>query len=410
MSNLPNLLIISQVIPESVYAGSILLQRLLRNYPAEKFVVFGPQHNSRAELLECDYQSVALPFERLNTTRLAKLVRSLRVYGLLPGLSTNSIRHRLKGFRPDVVLTVMQGQPYFDFAYRFARTEGLPLALIIHDLPALFEPVCGWAEKRQLAKNKSIYAYASKRLCVSSEMRDHFESIYGIKGSVLYPNRSESLTARPLAEAHSLKEPGTLTLGYAGSLAHGRGEQLLGMIPACREVGAKIRIYSSDSLESDASDIVTNCGFAPAEQMWARAKRECDVLLLNHLWPQDSGFQLFYQTSFPCKLSEYLALGIPVLMIGPEYASAIRWGLRHKDATLVVTDDDPRAWAEALRKLKESSALREKLSRQAVIAGSRDFDPGVIRASFINHLREAAAEKQLKADLAYHSYQGIETS
>jgi glycosyltransferase involved in cell wall biosynthesis len=410
MSNLPNLLIVSQVIPQSVNAGSIQLLRLLKDYPAEKLSVFGTPPSSDAELLDCDYQSFRLALERLHFTRLSKFTRSLRVYKMLPRLSVNSIRRNLRGFQADVVLTIMQEQPYFDLAYRFARAESLPLALIIHDLPELFEKVYGWAEKRQLKRNAEIYAYASKRLCVSPEMCAHLENVYGAKGDVLYPNRADEIIARPPAEARNLKERGILTLGYLGAVAYGRGAQLLRMIPALREAGARLRIYSADHLESDAQDVITNCGYTPAGEIWPRIKRECDALILTQLWPDNAKFQLFYHTSFPSKLSEYMALGIPVLMIGPEYASSILWGLRNEDAALVVTEDEHAAWVAALKRLKESSSLREKLSAQAVIAASRDFDPGVIVRSFTNHMREAAAEKKLKAGLPIHGYAGVETS
>lgn len=410
MSNLPNLLIVSQVIPQSVNAGSIQLQRLLKDYPAARLSVCGLAPSPNAELLDCAYHSFTLPLERLHFTRLSKLARSLRVYGALPGLSLNSIRRHLEDFQPDVVLTIMQEQPYFDLAYRFARAEGLPLALIIHDLPELFEKVYPWAEKRQLKKNAEIFAYASKRLCVSPEMREHLENVYGAKGDVLYPYHSEEIRPRPLTEARNLKEPGTLTLGYLGSVAYGRGAQLLRMIPALREAGARLRIYSADRLEGEADDVVTNCGYTPDDEIWPRLKRECDALVLTHLWPEDARFQLFYQTSFPCKLTEYLALGLPVLMIGPEYVAPVRWGLRHNDAAMVVTEDDHAAWVSALKRLKESSALRERLSEQAAVAGSRDFAPRVIRANFVNHMIEAAAEKKFKAELAIQGYPGVETS
>ena len=311
MENLPNLLIISQSVPQNIYAGCIILQRLLKTYPPENLLVIGTTPHPNAEILATRYESIKHPLDRLNRTRFASLYRSLDVIGCLPHLSINSITSNLKGFQPDVILTLMQVQSYYNLAYRYAKLQNLPLMLIIHDLPESFEPVKSWATQRQLRKNSEVYQYATKRLCVSPEMRDHLEKVYGISGNVLYPNRSEILTARKIEDSLVLKEPDVLTVGYAGSLSYGYGEQLEKMIPAFSDVGAKLRIYSQSKLETTLPNVVTNCGYAPAEITWARVKSECDAVILPYSWSKDN-YEMLYKTHFPSKLPEYLALGMPV--------------------------------------------------------------------------------------------------
>ncbi|HEX8709556.1 MAG TPA: glycosyltransferase [Pyrinomonadaceae bacterium] len=388
---LPNLLVISQQIPESGRAGSLLLQRLLEHYPAERLLVVGPAPDPRAERLDCRYQTLGLPLQRLNRTRLSRLVRSLRAVGLMPTFGTGAVEKLLGDFRPEMVLTVMEEHPYYHLAYRFARAHGLPLGLLIFDLPGIFEKVYGWARGRQRRLEREVYRSASKRLCVSPEMSDYLNEEFGVTGDVLYPKRSEKLTPRPLAETRQLKQPGLLTVGYAGTTAYGRGPQLHDMMPAFREAGACLRVYSGDDWTWGAADVVTYCGYAPPDETWAKIKRQCDAVILPYCWPDNERYRDLYKTSFPSKLPEYLALGMPILMVGPEYVAGIKWGLRHEQAALVVTGDDPAQWAAALRQLKESAALREQLGRRALEAGARDFDPAVIQRQFINYLKEAGA-------------------
>ncbi len=394
MNRLPNLLVISQAIPETVYAGSIQLHRLLNNYPGEQLLVIGPSPQPKAKLLPCRYETLKLKLERLTRTRFATLVRSLRTYRVLPEFSVNSIHALQKGFQPEIVLALMQVQPYYHLAYRYAKTHDLPLVLIVHDIPETFEEVAGWAENRQIARNIAAYSYAAQRLCISPQMAAHLEHIYGCPGEVLYPSRSEQLTARSSLESATLKEPGYLTLGYAGTLSYGYGEQLQHMIPVFQQTQTKLRIYSHDSSFPLVPDQVTHCGYAAtADETWQKVKSECDAVILPYAWSEDPTLQNLYQTHFPSKLSEYLALGMPVLVFGPEYATGVQWGLSNPDAALVVTQNNPAQWAQVLGQVQEFSDLRASLSQQAVIAGDRDFSPAESRHKFINCLRRCPIER-----------------
>ena len=50
--------------------------------------------------------------------------------------------------------------------------------------------------------------------------------------------------------------------------------------------------------------------------------------------------------SFPSKLADYTATGVPLLVMGAVYSSAVRWAREFDGAAAVVVEDDG---AEALR-------------------------------------------------------------
>ncbi|MBN1354263.1 MAG: hypothetical protein JW994_06315 [Candidatus Omnitrophica bacterium] len=388
MNELPNLLIISEVIPQAAYAGSLLLYRLLKSYPQDRILVIGKPPLPEYKLLSCEYKSLNLPCERLNRTRFSRLARSLRSFVFMPDFTIASVNLKLRGFKADAVLCVMQTQPYYYLAYRYAKTKNLPLFVVIHDLPEAFEPVYPWMLERQLNRNIEVYKYAKKRFCVSPQMRDYLGETYKAFGDVLYPIPAEGITPRPESESLKLKEEGVLTIGYAGSLWGGYGEQLKHMVSVFKDAGVKLRLYSYESFFPEPSDEVIYRGYAPAEETWARVKAECDAVILFYSWPE-YGYDKNYSVHFPSKLPEYLALGMPVLIFGPEYATGVKWGLSNSGAALVVTENNPESWIDAFNKLKESADLRQSLSRNAVFAGKRDFAPEAIRQQFLDSLKEA---------------------
>jgi glycosyltransferase involved in cell wall biosynthesis len=402
MENLPRLLILSNQIPQTVYAGCILLHRLLRDYPADKLLVIGQKPHPKAQLLACRYEAVRMPLERLDTTRLAAMKRSLDSFGVLPRLSLAEVRRRVGTFKPEVVLAVMESR-HAEVAARYARHENIPLVLILHDKQELFDRVYPWARGAQIRANAAIYRTAVRRLCISPEMEIHLRELYGAPGEVLYPNRSEDLSPRPPEESATLRQPPTLTIGYAGTLAYGYGAQLRKLARALRGARSgddagqiRLRIFgdvdrAADPLANELSDVVDCRGrISPPEKAWDAVKSECDAVILPYAWEAETDSTDLYRTHFPSKLPEYLALGMPVIVMGPDYATGVRWAVRNADSVLTLTKNDPASWQERLESLRQSPDERVRLAKAALVVGQRDFNPADIRGKFLNTLIEAA--------------------
>jgi hypothetical protein len=78
------------------------------------------------------------------------------------------------------------------------------------------------------------------------------------------------------------------------------------------------------------------------------------------------------QISFPSKLTDYTAVGLPLLIWGPGYCSAVRWAQRHAPVAEVVTSQDVEEVNAALSRL-EQAQHRERLGRAAREVGERLF-------------------------------------
>ena len=354
--DLPRVLILSAAIPETRFAGSLLLYRLFHGYPPDRLVSIGPLPHPASQLLDCQYRQLkAASSSRLNMTRLAKWKRSFEALGLLGRISLGAVDTILSDYRPEMVVSVMERLDYSDVALRFCRKHGLPLVLIVHDLIDQFEKVYPWATSTQLRRYGSIYRAASARLCVSPGLRDRFKVRYRVSGDVLYPSRSDNLIARALEECGTLKSAGQLTIGYAGSLAYGYGEKIREIMPILAASGVRLRVYSRDFFTHSIKG-TEHAGSWTPDEAWDRVKAECDVVLLPY--SSSAGYRELYETHFPSKLTEYLALGMPVLICGPAYAAGVAWGLRHSSAVLTVADPAREGLIEACRRLAEFPELR----------------------------------------------------
>jgi glycosyltransferase involved in cell wall biosynthesis len=381
----PNVVLISQEIPHLGAAGSILLFRLFSEWPADRLIVYGPTPPASTETLRCEYHFFKPAVTRLQSTRFAPIAPPLSwVWPIaVPDVKVAA---------PTVVVSVMQSSAYYRAAHRFASERRLPLALIIHDDPEEIEPVRSWSRRLMRNFNGRAYRLAQIRFCISPQMRDELAIRYGAMGEVLYPNRSRSLSPRSPELNQSLRRPNNLVLGYAGSLNYGYGQRLQQLLPIFRRERVTLRIYSSHKPSFLAAGSVEYAGHMDPSHVWERVKTECDAVILPYCGP-DLGHQDLYRTHFPSKLTEYLALNMPVVITGPKYATGVQWGAAHPQACITIVNGNFDNLATALQRLSSDASYRARLAQGAVDCANEQFDPRIIEETFRKKLCIVASKE-----------------
>jgi len=380
----PRVLFLTGEAPHTGAAGAIVFHRLFSGYPADRLlVVTSHLPPAGATRLPCRYASLPLRVDRLYRTRFWPWRTALRVLGGAAWLDLGAIDRTLEGFQPDVVATLMQDGWYYDYAARYARRRRLPLVLFIHDLPDGFEPVAPWLRARQQRRDAAVYRQAARRLCISDPMRAHFLASYGVDGEVLPPPRADAFVSQPPEACRQLKQPGRLTLGYAGGLHYGYGEQLLQLLPVLRATGTVIELFCPPpggilAPLNDATDVLHFHGYAPTpEAAWQGVLSRCDAVLQPYLNPPGAHHRQ-YRTHFPSKLGDCLSLGLPLVITGPADAAGCAWCLAQPDLAAVVTDSAPGALTGVFRRLREDPEYRIGLASRAQ-AAARAFSAPDLR-------------------------------
>jgi glycosyltransferase involved in cell wall biosynthesis len=88
---------------------------------------------------------------------------------------------------------------------------------------------------------------------------------------------------------------------------------------------------------------------------------------------------------FPSKLVDFARFGKPLVVWGPAYCSAVRWGSQNHRA-LCVTDTDPSALVRALRRLADSAEDQRRFGEAARSASATEFHPGRLQEAFLGCL------------------------
>jgi hypothetical protein len=384
----PKVLFCTSEIPQSINAGSMQLFRVLQGYPGDRLLVLGPPPEPDAQLLSCRYEVLKLLTYRLACTRFREWTSGLNALNTLIEPQIGYSMKLLRGFVPDVVVTVMDKLSYYKHAWALARRLRAPLMTITMDDPQTFERSTPLLEPAFVSFLRSMYQDASLSLAISKEMCDYLEEKFGRKSEVFYFGPPEGIQRRPPEDSRYLKAPPNLTLGYAGSLGLGYRDGLLAICDALASTRTTLNIYTRDQHCLVDHPQIVNRGFFTSDRLWPKVQSECDALIQPYAL--EGVFTRVYRTHFPTKLSEYCWVGMPMVIIGPEDATGVRWGRRHPDAALTATAASTAVLGPVFEKLGDNADLRVAMARAGADAARKYFDPAQIRQHFVGLLRQAA--------------------
>lgn len=371
----PRLLYVGDVPVEASFHGSMLLYRLLQSYPAERLVViegdlFGPQTDRR--LPGVRHLALRVGSRRLLHTRCHHWYSSW--LSLRAPSRARDVRRLVPPFEPQAVLTVGHGYSWMTAA-RFARQARLPLHFIVHDDWPRMAPVRlrAWIDQQF----GEVYRQAASRLCVSPFMADDFQRRYGAVGQVLYPSRGAD-TPRYLGPAERLRRSGhPPVVAFAGTInSPGFASLLRSVVEALAPHSGELLLFGPLTADQASAAGLRHPriqvrGMLTSRDLMDTLRRDADVLFVPMSF--DAAERSNMQLSFPSKLTDYTAVGLPMLICGPAYCSAVGWAQNNPGVAEVVTSEDPAALHSAVDRLASSADYRTSLASHAQRTGERDF-------------------------------------
>ena len=374
---LPRLVYVADVPVESTQHGSALMYRAFETYPADRLRIVETNLPSQPahRLAGVVYSNLPIGIQRWLNTRL---------HGIYSAWLTARASHRadaiiasLAEFDVEAVITVGHGFGWLAAA-EVARRLRVPLHFIVHDDWPRVSGIVGGLRPWLDRAFGSAYRAAATRLCVSPFMAEVYERRYGIAGSVMYPSRSAACPVfDPKIAAPAAGGGEVLTLGYGGN----SGPEMM----ACLETlaaslpGSHSRLAVFGPFDADSqrrllalSPSISFEGFVPYQQMIRGLRETADVLFVPMTFAEaDRENQV---VSFPSKLADYTATGLPLLIYGPQYSSAVRWARAEGDVAAVVDQPGVESLRAAIERLRQDVERRTQLATNAVTAGRRCFD------------------------------------
>jgi hypothetical protein len=386
MHSARRVLFIGAVTLEEASGSHAFCYRLFRNYPADKLRVVA-SHRFRNQA----FPSQRLPGVEYSILReYAKGRRYPPIFWLTTMLeylhAYAVVRSVARSYRPELIVTLCMDYHWY-VAHKLARALGLPLILILHDR---------WENnteaplrKRLRPRFAEVFARAEHRFCISPTMARLYREGLGIGSDVLYPiaavDRPLGAASRPARDLRKLVFFGNLwqylpAFGHLARVLRACGIEL---VIFCNRPASFFREHGLTE-----SNLVFKGFVAEHERILAWCSEHADVLYLPLSFAQERAEEVLY--SFPSKLADYTALGLPLLIHAPARSSLVEFARDNAGLTFaeVAVQESGGCLADAVRRLADVN-YRGMLGRNSRLVWERFFAPQTVRASFFDKVAGA---------------------
>ncbi|HYK22364.1 MAG TPA: glycosyltransferase [Pyrinomonadaceae bacterium] len=389
VSNAPaptNLLYIGDVPVEASYHGSALLYRLLSEYPHEKLTIIETAGCSQPErrLPNVNYISQPIARQRWLNTRFHR--QAISWFTRAADRSAPRISHSFNGFKAEGVLTVAHGFGWLAAA-RIANDGNVPLHLMVHDDWPRVANVTARFRQRLDEQFAHVYRQARSRLCVSPAMSRAYQKRYGKPADVIYPGRAPASPdfAEPPPRLRRSDKP--FTVAFAGTInSNGYIRALRELQEALKLVGGRLLIFGPiTAVEAKRVGLNSTTrvnGLLSSSELMTRVREEADALFVPMSF--DSRDCVNMQMAFPSKLADCTAAGLPLLIYGPHYCSAVAWARENSGVAEVVENED--TLSQAVHRLANDAEHRIALATRALEVGRAYFSHDRVQQIFIRAL------------------------
>jgi glycosyltransferase involved in cell wall biosynthesis len=381
------ILLISSAVPRDTTAGEVILYRHFSQSELKLAIATDDLDGMLAEnLLELKANRI---LNRLTKTRLSLWIHD--IYQCFhPFFHYKTLRSYINNYQPDIIITVAEGIHWIA-AQKMSQEFNIPLVTFFHDLWPDLASIHAWAKKALEHRFKQLYQQSAIAFCVSEEMQQ------------LLGNHPNAQTLYPIPDQLNIVEqPAILSpeksfrLVYAGSLSGIYAPMLQALCIALQDVQKlQLKLFGRPQnwLNSllqplEKQDIY---GGLVSRDLLRQELNSASALLVTISF--DPKNRRWAETSFPSKLVEYCQYTKPVIIWGPEYCSAVRWGRKYQSA-LVVTSPSAQELVNAIKELAVQPEKQKYLANKALVMAQGMFNPVKIQKQFVDGLYQVVNHRK----------------
>jgi len=368
----PRLLYVGDVPVEASYHGSALLHRLLSDYPPERLTIIETATKSAMSrrLPQVNYLSCQIGNQRWLNTRFHPYASAW--FTQSAKRSAPKITQSLNGFAFESVLTVAHGFGWVAAA-AIAERRNVPLHLIVHDDWPRVANVAPAFRNLLDKRFASVYRQAQSRLCVSPAMSRSYGERYGKPAETIYPSRAATCDQYHEPPARLACNDHAFTIAFAGTInSAGYISALVALQEALKPIGGCLLIFgpttSAEAQQLGLNDADVR-GLVSSSELLTKLRNEADALFVPMSFAVEDRINM--EMAFPSKLADYTAAGLPLLIYGPNYCSAVTWARENAGIAMVV-DSQPDL-RETIALLANNPDTRIALGRRALTVGREYF-------------------------------------
>ena len=364
----PKFYLISSILPDNTKTGGEIV--LYRH--------FVQRHDFELEIVNVP-RKVIFPFAALERSRFRTYVRAFM--GWYESFDLSVIKSLPK---PAFVLTVAHGRDCFAAA-KAARYWNVPLVTIFHDWYPASSGVHHAFQSFPDREFRKLYQQSALALCVSQEMKDMLGSH---RNAVVFPPIPSDAKTEPITE-QAKSTPNILYSGFCGGAYH---HMLREVMDISNKLNVRVTITGMESSNLGAPPSNVDVRGFLSEAEFARVFASADILLV--LLNFDERNRRHFSTHFPSKLIEYCGKGKLIGVLGPSYATSIRWA-RQTEAAVYSINNDVTAFMKELTGVYQNVDLRNRYITNALQIYNKEYRPDIVQEKLVKLVGEVLNEKAI---------------
>ena len=376
---------VSHVLPPSWSGQSVMIGRILRNVPAEKYCLISTENYQN----EKDQNTGYLPGKYYALPKEPKLFRYGNKYWIF-----NWVRAFIRGIHIAKIAKKEKSDVIIAASGNLIDIPaGWWASVLAHIrfIPYLFDDyLYQWPDEqtRSIARKMERHIYGRiKMVFVPNEfLRDEIQNRHNVKAIVVRnPCANTPSKDRPKAfQIYDLHNE--IRIVYTGAIYHVNFEAFKNLIAATSEISKniKIHLYTAQPIEwLEQNEVKGEQLIHHAHSLYSEiveAQNKAHILFLPFSF--NTPIPEVIRTSAPGKTGEYLASGVPILVHVPP-DSFLCWYFNKYDCGFVVDKNDSGALKMAIVELINNPSLRQRLSDNAKERAFVDFDPIIASQTFL---------------------------
>jgi glycosyltransferase involved in cell wall biosynthesis len=399
-SRLPRTLIVWGWLPCNNSGAGILMRRLFADFPSDRLWALTSRQSARTlashDPIPPAERQVPVPEIQIHRRWIDKFGRLFNRM-LIPWTVWRGIR-LVRKEQIEAIFTV----PWDHFtiaAYFIHAITGIPIFMFVMDDPA--------GARRPGESQPLLYRMLMPRLVrackhlwgVSDGMCEHFAHTYKVKCWPLLPlldlERFQGKGARRADRSNVL-----FHIVFTGSIYSAQVDAVSRLVQVVNQHSGENESQNFDIrltlYTPAAAGVLERMGLvgknvrhdAVKHEDVADVLAEADVAFLPLSF--EPNMRHVVETSFPSKIAEYLAAGVPILVHAPSYSTVARY-CREYGCGLVVDEPNETSLREAVVRLATNPVLRQELSTRALNIAREKHDARSIAPLFLAELKRHSA-------------------
>jgi glycosyltransferase involved in cell wall biosynthesis len=371
------------------------MRRLFADYPRDRLWALTSRQSvrnlSQYNPIPAMERQVAVPEVRVyrrGIDQLAKLVNHL----LIPWTVWRGVK-LVRKEKIEGIFTIPWGH-FTIAAYLIHRITRLPIHMYVMDDPA--------GTRRALGHQPIMYSLFMPRLVracrrvwgVSNGMCEYFEKTYGPKCLLLLP-LLDLQNFQYKSSGSARRTDGKFHVVFTGSIYSAQLDAVRRLVRVLEkdinhegDWGKAMRLTLYTSVPAETLERLGLMGKNVRRDEVkhddiSKAMAGADTAFLPLSF--DPNMRHVVETSFPSKIAEYLAAGVPILAHAPPYSTVARY-CREYDCGLLVDEPNDASLRSALLRLATDAGLREGLSAKSLEAARKNHDASRIVPMFLEQV------------------------